>query len=49
METTFNKNRSGNERRKEAKKGDPAEACKCCELVLEYYGITDKHKGCGNR
>ena len=23
--------------------------CDCCRLVLEYYGITDKNKGCGNR
>ena len=23
--------------------------CDCSRLVLEYYDITDKNRGCGNR
>lgn len=49
MDTRFNKNRKENEYRKEAKKGDPAEACDCCAQVLEELGITDVNEGCGNK
>ncbi|RIY35308.1 hypothetical protein CKY20_10930 [Capnocytophaga canis] len=49
MNTRFNKNRKEKVNMKAAKKGDPAEACECCKIVLQELSITDKNKGCGNR
>ncbi|WP_024470418.1 YwqJ-related putative deaminase [Treponema pedis] len=49
MDTRFNKNRKGTDVVKVAKKGDAAEACECCKIVLEELSITDKNKGCGNK